>query len=69
MTDTQFQAALDVQEQIARIDRELATHDSLRQQIYLEPRKFWTSAIIAAAALLGAGAAIGGLLVTLALHR
>jgi len=66
---TEPKSALDIQEQIARIDRELATHDSLRQHIYFEPRKFWASALTAAAALLGAGAAIGGLLVTLAFHR
>jgi hypothetical protein len=39
-----------------------------RQQFELGYRMFWVSAITAAAALMGAGGAIGGVIVALLIH-
>jgi hypothetical protein len=53
---------LEAREQIARIDQLSADADLKRQQFELGYRQFWVSAVTAAAALLGAGGAIGALL-------
>jgi hypothetical protein len=53
---------LHVREKLARIDQLNADANFRRQEFELGYRKFWISAVTAAAALLGAGAAIGALL-------
>jgi hypothetical protein len=54
--------ALEVREQLARIAQLSAAAELKRQQFELGYRQFWVSALTAAAALLGAGVAIGALL-------
>lgn len=56
-------SALDIQEQIARIDRELATHDKLRQEIRLAPWQLVLGSMTAGAAFMGAAVALVALLV------
>ena len=59
MTDDQ---ALMIREQLARIDQLTVDAARRRQEFELGYRKFWVTAIAAAAALLGAGGAIGALI-------
>jgi hypothetical protein len=60
--------ALMVREQLARIDQLTADAALKRQEFELGYRKFWASAIASGAALVGAGGAIGGLIVALITH-
>ena len=59
---------LEIRERLARIDQLTADADLKRQEFQLGYRKFLASAVTAAAALLGAGAAIGAALVRLGGH-
>jgi hypothetical protein len=52
---------LDVREKLARIDQLNADANARRQEYELGYREFWISAVTDAAALLGAGTAIGAL--------
>jgi hypothetical protein len=52
------QERLDIGEQIVRIEKMIIEIQSTRQTMELEPRKMFFQATLAAAALLGAGAAI-----------
>lgn len=54
---------LTMQEQLASIRRHLAEIDQRKVQTEYEPLKFWVSATLAAAALMGAGAAVTGLII------
>jgi hypothetical protein len=54
--------ALMVREQLARIDQLTADAALKRQEFELGYRKFWVTAVTAAAALIGAGGAIGAIL-------
>ena len=62
-TDAPLLRVLDVREKLAHIDQMLADHDRKRQEIKLAPWLVVTAGMTAGAALLVAGAAIGGLLV------
>ena len=54
--------ALMIREQLARIAQLTADAARRRQEFELGYRKFWISAVAAAAALFGAGGAIGALI-------
>lgn len=54
---------LDVREKLAHIDQMLADHDRKRQEMKYAPMTLAIAGMTAGAALLVAGAAIGGLLV------
>jgi hypothetical protein len=58
----------EITEQLARIAQLHADALLKRQQFELGYRMFWVSAITAAAALMGAGGAIGGVIVALLIH-
>jgi hypothetical protein len=60
--------ALMVREQLARIDQLTADAALKRQEFELGYRKFWATAIGAAAAVIGAAGAAGGLIVALLTH-
>jgi hypothetical protein len=60
MTDAD--AELMIREQLARIDQLNADAALKRQEFELGYRKFWVSAVTAAAALMGAAGAAGALL-------
>lgn len=51
-----------IREQLARIDQLTADATLKRQEFELGYRKFWVTAVTAAAALIGAGGAIGALI-------
>lgn len=51
-----------IREQLARIDQLTADAALKRQEFELGYRKFWVTAVTAAAALIAAGAAIGALI-------
>ena len=52
---------LGMQEQLASIRRHLAEIDQREVQTAYEPKKFWISAVLAAAGLMGGGAALMGI--------
>ena len=55
-------SALDIQEQIARIERELATYTKLRQEMRLAPWQLVIAGMTVGAAFFAAGFALGKLL-------
>jgi hypothetical protein len=65
MKDDPYWSMIDLREKLAHIDLMLADHDRKRQEIKLAPLLAAIAGMTAGAALLVAGAAIGGLLVKL----
>lgn len=65
MSMTDEQMALDLREKIAHIDQMLADHDRTRQEIRHAPLLVAFAGMTAGAALFGAGAAVGAIIVKL----
>jgi hypothetical protein len=66
MTDNDYRE-LDIRERLVRIDHLLADHDRKRQEIRIAPWQMIITSIAATTAVFIAGAAVGGLIVRLAI--